>query len=118
FIIWIVQQISSKISGDKPETLNNSIFMSMGIMLEDVPPKQPKDMPTQILIGFWLIVTFLIATTYRAQLLGILAVPAMSPSMDSLDKLADYRDTWTWGMQWYDSSYEWFKRGQSETLRM
>ncbi|CAL4195032.1 unnamed protein product [Meganyctiphanes norvegica] len=88
-LFWYGQMLWSWISGYKGETLTETIFMTLGIILEDVQPRQPENIFAQLLIGIWLLFCFIIQNAYRASLLGILAVPTFFKPMESLEMLVN-----------------------------
>ncbi|CAL4137294.1 unnamed protein product, partial [Meganyctiphanes norvegica] len=112
FLIWLVTKAVYLLTGARPMTLNDSMFLTWGTLFEDIPPrhKQPQNMSAQVLIGWWLLFCLILTNTYRAALLGILAIPKLDEPMDSLEKLAANKGTWTFGMErWWGSAWEWLK---------
>ncbi|XP_068238917.1 glutamate receptor ionotropic, delta-2-like [Palaemon carinicauda] len=95
---WLLGEVRSKFTGERSLTLNESLFYSWGIILEEPPPRPPRHSTGQVLLGWWLVAVLVISTGYRSSLVANLSVQSKMKPIDSYEDLLSQRN-WHWGIQ-------------------
>ncbi|XP_064111327.1 uncharacterized protein LOC135218808 [Macrobrachium nipponense] len=96
--LWLFQKARSQFSGKPAVTLNWATFFSWAVILQVPLSRQPADFISQTLIGWWLLVSFVIATAYRSSLIAHLAVQSKTTPIDSFEDMIRQTD-WKWGAE-------------------
>ncbi|XP_066985095.1 glutamate receptor ionotropic, delta-1-like isoform X2 [Macrobrachium rosenbergii] len=96
--LWLFQKARSQFSGKPALTLNRAIFFSWVVILQVPLSRQPADFISQTLIGWWLLVSLVIATAYRSSLIAHLAVQSKTTPIDSFEDMIRQKD-WKWGAE-------------------
>ncbi|KAK3879215.1 hypothetical protein Pcinc_016209 [Petrolisthes cinctipes] len=118
--LWGLQRGWAWVSGGRGLGVDKAIMLTLGIMLEDPPPRLPKNITAQMVLGWWWVYCMLLTIVYRSSLIAHLTVPGKSVSLESLEDLleANKRESWTWGYEpLYGSGWEWLKINQSPTVK-
>ncbi|XP_063870826.1 uncharacterized protein LOC135106004 isoform X2 [Scylla paramamosain] len=99
-VLWVMERLSHWISGRRYLSLTSSIFYGWGLLLEDHPFEPPPSPPSQMLVGWWLLVYLILSTAYRSSLISHLVVESKSSVVNSMEELAERGVTqgWVWGV--------------------
>ncbi|XP_071518153.1 ionotropic receptor 21a-like isoform X1 [Panulirus ornatus] len=119
-VLWALQKAWAWAWAGYALSLDQAMMLTWAILLEDPPPRLPRNITAQMLLGWWWLYCMLLAITYRSSLIAHLTVPGKSVSLDSLEQLleASKRQHWTWGYEpTYGSGWEWLKTNESPTVK-
>ncbi|KAK7076305.1 hypothetical protein SK128_003805 [Halocaridina rubra] len=94
--LWLVEKGRRAITGHREKGITYSFFYTLTVLVEDPPVALPSYFSGQVLIGFWLLVSFIITSAYRCSLISFLTVIETYPAIDSMEDLWT-RKGWTWG---------------------
>ncbi|XP_064113877.1 glutamate receptor-like [Macrobrachium nipponense] len=95
--LWLLEKMRSGLTGEKSMTLNRSIFYSWAVVLEDPPPKPPRHITGQMLLGWWLAASLVISAGFRSSLVANLSVQSKTKPIDSYEDLLS-QSNWHWGI--------------------
>ncbi|XP_063870822.1 glutamate receptor ionotropic, delta-2-like isoform X1 [Scylla paramamosain] len=107
--LWLMQKLGQKVMhGRRSASFASSVFYGWGLLLEDHPYDPPTNLTGQILVGFWLIVCFIVTTAYRSSLISHLVVQDLSDAIDDMNDLAERGNSegWTWGVRRMTGSFK------------
>ncbi|XP_068228668.1 glutamate receptor ionotropic, kainate glr-3-like [Palaemon carinicauda] len=98
--LWLFQKIWASYSGGSAMSLSRAIFYSWAVILDDPPLKPPQNTTARILLGFWLIATFVATTGFRSALVAHLGVQGKTKPIDSFKDMVGKKN-YKWGIEAY-----------------
>ncbi|XP_045101491.1 glutamate receptor ionotropic, kainate 5-like [Portunus trituberculatus] len=124
--LWLMQKLGQNVvHGRSSASFASSVFYGWGLLLEEHPYHPPANLSGQarlspiqhshlntqdslILVGFWLIVGFVLTTAYRSSLISHLVVQDLSDAIDNMNDLAERGNSedWTWGVRRMTGSFK------------
>ncbi|XP_069954663.1 glutamate receptor ionotropic, delta-1 isoform X2 [Cherax quadricarinatus] len=104
---WLLQWLSGG-----SYSLPNAIFLTFGSMISQVKlctgQLWPRTSEVRVFSVFWLLFCLVVAVSYVGNLTAFLTVPALSPTIDSLEDLLD--SNFVWGINNFGAAdYQLFK---------
>ncbi|XP_068244984.1 glutamate receptor ionotropic, kainate 1-like [Palaemon carinicauda] len=100
FSFWAVQKVWSWNDGEQCMSLDTAIFCSWAIILDDPQNNPPSNIPSRVMLLFWLVACLVIATGYRSSLVAFLGVQSKERPIDSFQDLAAQKG-FGWGIEYH-----------------
>ncbi|XP_068247966.1 glutamate receptor ionotropic, delta-2-like [Palaemon carinicauda] len=95
--LWILQEIRFSFDGQKGDSFSKIIFNSWAILLGNPSNQQSSNFIIQMMLGWWLVVSFLVSSFFKSSLVAHLTVEGKTRPIDTCSDLVQLSN-WKWGI--------------------
>ncbi|XP_066966026.1 probable glutamate receptor [Macrobrachium rosenbergii] len=95
--LWFLEKVRSSFCGQKGNAFSEDLFYGWEIMLGNPTSGQSANSTRQMLVGWWLVVCFLMSTSFKSSLVAHLTVQGKTREINNCRDLVN-QVNWAWGI--------------------